>query len=101
MKSIARSVAGRSSSPGATTQNDNMPDDFQPPSDPPVRSRECSAALTGENLHKIWSDSCPWSSVGFERDWCGMHPHRKAKWQALADEILKRLPPNSDYATNG
>lgn len=30
------------------TQSDNMPDDFQKPSDPPVRSTECSAASDRE-----------------------------------------------------
>lgn len=40
--------------------------------------------LTGQQLHKIWADACPWSSVGFERDWETMHPHRKEKWNELA-----------------
>lgn len=43
--------------------------------------------FTGEQLHEMWAESCLWSSVAYELSFDGLHPHRQAKWKALAEQV--------------
>ena len=71
-----------------------MPDDIQTPSDPPVRVQPVVSALAEELWGIAYKAACEadpnryWNSVTWEDE--KKYPGRKAAWEALAIEWMKR-----------
>ena len=42
---------------------------------------------TGEQLFRIWTDSCGYSSKFYQKDWNKLYPHDRDKWNELAATI--------------
>ena len=87
-----------------------MPDDFQTPSDPPVRSTECSAARPKTIDYELYCNLrhqydlrlAELEQAKADRNKAAMMERRKylPKLRALQDELRKRdvAPPNAELS---